>query len=114
VRAAWTTLTRNNGHYGGPDSVWIVEKWTRESIVIRRTDYRPYAGVAVLTGRLPQQGDSIEKWDSYGARERSGARADGAAPDSANTKSANLVSADPVSANSGYANSGCAVAAGFC
>jgi hypothetical protein len=55
-----TTLTWNNGHYGGPDSVWIVEKWTRESIVIRRTDYRPYAGVAVLTGRLSQQGDSIE------------------------------------------------------
>jgi hypothetical protein len=55
-----TTLTWNNGHYGGPDSIWIVEKWTRESVVIRRTDYRPYAGVAVLTGRLSQQGDSIE------------------------------------------------------
>lgn len=55
-----TTLTWNNGHYGGPDSIWIVEKWTHDSIIIRRTDYRPYPGVAVLTGRISQKGDSIE------------------------------------------------------
>lgn len=55
-----STLTWNNGHYGGPNSIWMVEKWTRESVVIRRTDYRPYPGVAVLTGRVSQQGNSIE------------------------------------------------------
>jgi hypothetical protein len=55
-----TTLTWNNGHYGGPDSMWIVEKWTRESVVIRRTDYRPYPGVAVLTGSVSAQSNSIE------------------------------------------------------
>jgi hypothetical protein len=55
-----TTLTWNNGHYGGPNSIWIVEKWTRDLVVIRRTDYRPYPGVAVLTGKLSEQGNSIE------------------------------------------------------
>jgi len=55
-----TTLTWNSGHYGGPDSIWVVQKWTRDAVVIRRTDYRPYPGLAILTGRISTQGNSIE------------------------------------------------------
>jgi hypothetical protein len=55
-----TTLTWNDGHYGGPDSIWTVEKWTRDMVIIQRTDYRPYPGKAVLTGKLSAQGNSIE------------------------------------------------------
>jgi hypothetical protein len=55
-----TTLTWNDGHYGGPTSIWTVEKWTPELVVINRTDYRPYPGRAILTGKLSPQGNSIE------------------------------------------------------
>jgi hypothetical protein len=55
-----TTLRWNNGHYGGGESTWVVEQWSRAGIVIRRTDIRPYPGVAVLTGMLSADGNHIE------------------------------------------------------
>jgi hypothetical protein len=62
-----TTLTLDSGppfgtpHYGSEalGTVWIIERFTRESVVIRRTDYRPYPGTAVLTGRISSDGNSI-------------------------------------------------------
>lgn len=62
-----TTLTLDHGkpfdqvHYGSEaaGSLWIVERFTRDSVVIQRTDFRPLPGKATLTGRLSATGDSI-------------------------------------------------------
>lgn len=49
-------------HYGSGQasgSIVIVEKFTADSVVMRRIDYRPYAGTAILTGALSSDGNSI-------------------------------------------------------
>jgi hypothetical protein len=38
----------------------IVERFTRESVIMRRTDYRPYPGSAILRGQLSTDGNSIQ------------------------------------------------------
>jgi hypothetical protein len=61
-----TTLMLDNGapfdkpHYGSvaAGSLWTVEKFTPESVIINRTDYRPYPGTAVMTGQLSGDGNS--------------------------------------------------------
>ncbi len=54
------TLILSNGHYGDQNSLWDIEKWTRDSVIIRRTDRWPYPGIAVLTGRISPEGDFID------------------------------------------------------
>src|ERR1700733_4671710 len=62
-----TTWTLDKGapfdkpHYGSRalGSTVIVERFSRESVIMRRTDYRPYPGVALLAGRLSADGRSI-------------------------------------------------------
>lgn len=62
-----TTWTLDKGapfdkpHYGSQalGSIVIVERFSRGSVIMRRTDYRPYPGVAVLTGELSADGNSI-------------------------------------------------------
>jgi hypothetical protein len=62
-----TTWTLDKGapfdkpHYGSQalGSIVIVERFTPASVIMRRTDYRPYPGVAVLTGELSADGNSI-------------------------------------------------------
>lgn len=62
-----TTWTLDKGapfdkpHYGnqGVGSIVIVERFTRESVIMQRTDYRPYPGRAVLKGQLSSEGNSI-------------------------------------------------------
>lgn len=48
-------------HYGNQalGSIVIVERFTRESVIMHRTDYRPYPGTAVLRGQLSPDGNSI-------------------------------------------------------
>jgi hypothetical protein len=48
-------------HYGSvaAGGIVIVESWTRESVVMNRTDYGQYPGAAVLTGKLSSDGNSI-------------------------------------------------------
>jgi len=51
------TLTWNsNGYYGAPSSMWTVEKFTPESIVIHRVDSGPYPLTAVLRGKISSEG----------------------------------------------------------
>ncbi|MBV9082103.1 MAG: sel1 repeat family protein [Acidobacteriaceae bacterium] len=61
------TWTLDNGppfdkpHYGSQASGGIVtvERFTRESVLMYRTDFRPYPGKAVLSGRISPDGNSI-------------------------------------------------------
>jgi hypothetical protein len=48
-------------HYGSEASgqIVVVENFTRESVVMKRTDYGPYPGTAVLTGQLSSDGNSV-------------------------------------------------------
>lgn len=48
-------------HYGSEasGSVVIVERFTPESVIMQRTDFRPYPGKALLTGKLSPDGSSI-------------------------------------------------------
>ncbi len=62
-----TTLVLDKGvpldkpHYGSESagSLWIVERFSPESVIIRRTDYRPYPGKAILKGQFASDGNSI-------------------------------------------------------
>jgi hypothetical protein len=58
-----TTLVWTNGQFCGADgcrdSMLTVESFTRESVIMHRTDYRPYPGIAVLTGQISSDGNSI-------------------------------------------------------
>jgi hypothetical protein len=59
------TLTLENGHYvscnplGVVISVLTVQKFTPESVVMHRRDYGQYPGIAILTGQLSSDGNSI-------------------------------------------------------
>jgi hypothetical protein len=48
-------------HYGSEASgmIAVVDSWTRESVVMHRTDYGSVPGTAVLTGKLSSDGNSI-------------------------------------------------------
>jgi len=48
-------------HYGAVarGSVVIVDRWTRESVIMNRTDYGQVPGTAVLTGKLSADGNSM-------------------------------------------------------
>ncbi len=57
-------MTWENGHYvdhpnGAAGSIITVEKFTRESVILHRTDSGPYPGTAVLTGRISSDGNSV-------------------------------------------------------
>lgn len=58
-----TTLVWNIDHYTGEanpgDSIWTVESFTADAVVIHRTDLRPYPGKAVLSGKISGHGDTI-------------------------------------------------------
>ena len=59
-----TTLPLEGNRYVARDAQGIaaayeVVRFTRESVIIKRTDYRPYPGTAVLTGKLSTDGNSI-------------------------------------------------------
>jgi hypothetical protein len=59
-----TTLPLEGNRYVARDGQGIaaayeVVKFTRESVIIKRTDYRPYPGTATLTGKLSPDGNSI-------------------------------------------------------
>ena len=59
-----TTLPLEGNRYVVRDAQGIaatyeVVKFTRESVIIKRTDYRPYPGTATLTGKLSPDGNSI-------------------------------------------------------
>ena len=62
-----TTLRLDRGapfdkpHYGSvaQGSLWVVERFTPDLIVIQRTDYRPFPGRATLRGRVSPDGNSI-------------------------------------------------------
>jgi hypothetical protein len=54
-----------NGHYQvlgdtGPSQIVTVESWTRDSVVMHRTDTGQYPGTAVLTGQISNAGNSID------------------------------------------------------
>lgn len=57
------TLVWINGQFCGADRCrdmkLTVESFTRESVIIHRTDLRPYPGIAVLTGQISSDGNSI-------------------------------------------------------
>jgi hypothetical protein len=63
------TLIWQNGHYTNANapgvSEWILDSFTRESFVMRRTDYQVkegetvVGGKAVLSGRISEQGDTV-------------------------------------------------------
>ena len=63
------TLIWQNGHYTNADAPsvneWILDSFTRESFVMRRTEYKVKAGEtvvvgkAVLSGRISEQGDTV-------------------------------------------------------
>lgn len=58
------TLVLENGRYvdhmsGATGGVCTVEKFTRESVIIHRTDSGPYPGEALLTGQLSADGNRI-------------------------------------------------------
>lgn len=63
------TLIWQNGHYTNAKapgaSEWILDSFTRESFVMRRTDYKVKAGEtvvvgkAVLSGRISEQGNTV-------------------------------------------------------
>src|SRR5208283_4287790 len=57
------TFTWMNGQFCGADACrdmkLTVESFTRESVIIHRTDLRPYPGIAVLTGQISSDGNSI-------------------------------------------------------
>ncbi|MGA1988121.1 MAG: hypothetical protein ABSG72_17780 [Candidatus Sulfotelmatobacter sp.] len=59
------TLVWENGHYlnvndvPGQTTILTVEKFTRESVVLHRTNSGRYPGSAVLTGQISAQGNSI-------------------------------------------------------
>lgn len=48
-------------HYGSQasGSIVVVERFTRELVIMQRTDYRPYPGRAVLRGQISADGNSI-------------------------------------------------------
>jgi len=58
-------LIWENGHYlalndvPGQTTIFVVESFTRQSVVIRRIMTGRYPGTAVLTGQLSEQGNSI-------------------------------------------------------
>jgi hypothetical protein len=62
---AGATLVWDNGHYKnagalpGESENFTVESFTRESVVLHRTDFGLHQGEATLTGRISAQGDSI-------------------------------------------------------
>jgi hypothetical protein len=57
------TLVWDKDHFtaeGAPgNSVWTVESFTRDSLIMHRTDYRPYSGTAVVKGQISSDGNSI-------------------------------------------------------
>jgi hypothetical protein len=59
------TLVWENGHYRnaaalpGESENFTVESFTRESVLLHRTDFGLHQGEAVLTGRISAQGNSI-------------------------------------------------------
>jgi hypothetical protein len=58
------TLVWENGRYvdrtsGVVGGEYTVEKFTRETVIIHRTDHGPYPGKALLTGQLSADGNSI-------------------------------------------------------
>jgi TPR repeat protein len=57
------TLTLVDGHYvnrpGGGESIYTVEKFTRESVVIYRVDGGRFPGRAIMTGELAPDGNRI-------------------------------------------------------
>jgi hypothetical protein len=57
------TLIWENGHYTNAASpgktAWTVDSFTQGSVLMHRTDYEPYPGKAVLTGRISSQGNAI-------------------------------------------------------
>ena len=48
-------------HYGNASSggIVVVERWTPESVVMKRTDFGQVPGKATLTGKLSSDGNSI-------------------------------------------------------
>jgi hypothetical protein len=57
-----TSLVLRDGVYLEPpsaDSVYAVEKFTRQQVILRRTDKGQYPGVAVLTGQISNDGNHI-------------------------------------------------------
>jgi Sel1 repeat len=62
--STWTLDTGppfDKPHYGSEASggIVIVERFTRESVIMLRTDYRPYPGKAILKGQLSSDGNTI-------------------------------------------------------
>lgn len=59
------TLVWENGHYRelndvpGQTTILTVESFTRQSVILHRTNSGLYPGTAVLTGQISEQGDSI-------------------------------------------------------
>lgn len=57
------TLIWDNGHYTNAaapgKTVLTVDSFTQGSVLMHRTDYGPYPGRAVLTGRLSSKGNAI-------------------------------------------------------
>jgi hypothetical protein len=58
-----TTLIWDHGHYtdaSAPgNAVWEIESFTPESVILHRTDYKPYPGTAVISGKISGQGNTI-------------------------------------------------------
>src|ERR1700722_5662162 len=60
------TLKWENGHYlnyndvPGQTTILTVESFTRDSVVMRRTNSGRYPGTAVLTGKISAQGNTID------------------------------------------------------
>jgi hypothetical protein len=55
-------LTLENGHFTNAEhtSTFLIDSFTRESVVMHRTDFGPsFQGSAVLRGRLSSDGNSI-------------------------------------------------------
>ena len=59
------TLVWENGHYrnvaalAGESEIFTVESFTRESVILHRTDHGLHEGEAILKGRISEQGNSI-------------------------------------------------------
>jgi hypothetical protein len=76
------TLVLENGHYknlttaAGTSDIYTVESFTSDSVVLRRTMYGTYNGVAVLTGHISPRGNTVEdgimKW--VGSNQQAGFR----------------------------------------
>jgi hypothetical protein len=76
------TLVLENGHYknlttaAGTSDIYAIESFTPDSVVLRRTMSGTYNGVAVLTGHISPQGNTVEsgtmKW--VGSNDQGGFR----------------------------------------